>query len=87
MKKSGPTSGGVVALKTGRRQVPGSNPDRTCRPSLSEFSMVFFETRVSTDSDPLERPPTDDAAPIGPGNTSGQLTLNLQPNPTLEEIR
>ena len=26
-----PTSGGVVALKTERRDVPGSNPGRACR--------------------------------------------------------
>ena len=25
-----PTSGGVVTLKTGRREVPDSNPGRTC---------------------------------------------------------
>ena len=33
-----PTCGGVVMLKTGRWEVPGSNPGRTCRPSHSEFS-------------------------------------------------
>ena len=33
-----PTSGRVVALKTGRREVPGSNSGRGCRPSRSEFS-------------------------------------------------
>ena len=44
-----PTSGGVVALTTGRREVPGSNPGRACLPSRSEFSVVFSETRVNTD--------------------------------------
>ena len=44
-------------LKTGRREVPGSNPGRSCRPSRSEFSMVFSETCVNTGYDPLERPP------------------------------
>ena len=39
-----PTSGGVVGLKTGRWQVPGSNPGRPYRPSRSEFSVVFSET-------------------------------------------
>ena len=53
----GPTGGGVVSLKTGKREVPGSNPVRTCRPSCSDFSAVFSETRVNTVSDPLERPP------------------------------
>ena len=37
-----PTSGRVVSLKTGRREMIGSNPGRTCRPSRSEFSVVFF---------------------------------------------
>ena len=43
----GLTSGGVVALRTGRREVPGLNPGRACRPSRSEFSMVFSETCVN----------------------------------------
>ena len=45
---SRPTSGEAVTLKTGRREVPGSNPGRACRPSRSEFSVVFSETRVNT---------------------------------------
>ena len=45
------------ALKTGRRQLPGSILDHACRPSRSEFSLVFSETRVNTGQDPLERPP------------------------------
>ena len=40
--------GGVITLKTGRREVPGSNRGRACRPSRSEFSVVFSETRVNT---------------------------------------
>ena len=40
----GPTSGTAVTLKTGRREVPGSNPGRACRPNRSEFSVVFSET-------------------------------------------
>ena len=51
-----PTSGTAVTLKTGRREVPGSNPGRAGRPSRSEFSVVFSETRVNTGWDPLERP-------------------------------
>ena len=42
------TSGTAVTLKTERREVPGSNPGRACRPSRSEFSVVFSETRVNT---------------------------------------
>ena len=34
--------------KTGRREVPGSFLGRACRPSRSEFSVVFSETRVNT---------------------------------------
>ena len=52
-----PTSCGVVALKTGRREVPCSNPDHAYRNSRSELSVVFSETSVNTDWDPLERPP------------------------------
>ena len=44
----GPTSGTAVKLKTGRREVPGSNLGRACRPSRSEFSVVFSETRLNT---------------------------------------
>ena len=72
------SGGGVVTLKTGRREVPGSNPGRASLPSRSEISVVFSEIRVNTGWDPLERPP-----PIGPGPTSGQLalkpTINQQP--------
>ena len=33
-------------LKTGRREAPGSIPGRACRPSRSESSVDFSETRV-----------------------------------------
>ena len=42
------TNGGVVALKSGRREVLGSILGRACRPRRSEFSVVFSETRVNT---------------------------------------
>ena len=48
MKNYAPPSGSAVTLKTGRQEVPGSNPGRACRPSRSEFSVVFSETRVNT---------------------------------------
>ena len=45
----------------------GSILVRACRPSRSEFSMIFFETRVNVGYDPLERPPlTDGIPPVGP---------------------
>ena len=48
MHRLGLTGGGVVALKTRRREVAGSSPGRACRPSRSQFSVVFSETRVNT---------------------------------------
>ena len=36
-----------VCAQTGRREVLGSILCRACRPSRSEFSVVFFETRVN----------------------------------------
>ena len=61
-------------LKTGRCKVLGSISSRAFRPSLSEFSVVFSETRVNTGYYALETPP-----PRGPGPTSGQLASILQP--------
>ena len=43
-----PSSGGVVTLKTERREVPNLNPGRACQSNRSEFSVVFSETRVNT---------------------------------------
>ena len=40
--------------KTGRRE---ANPGRACRPSRSEFSVVFSRTHVNMGKDALERPP------------------------------
>ena len=34
--------------QTGRREVPGSNLGSACRPSRSQFSVVFSEIRVNT---------------------------------------
>ena len=75
----GRTSGSAVTLKTGRREVPGSNPGRACRPSRSEFTVIFFETRV----DPFRQtPPTEGTPPIVPGPTSEQ-TYNQPTNQLL----
>ena len=46
--KFGTTFGTEVTLRTREREMPGSNPGRACRPSRSEFSVVFSETRVNT---------------------------------------
>ena len=44
-------------LETGGREVPCSIAGPACRPSRSEFSVVFSETRVNTGQDHLERSP------------------------------
>ena len=36
--------------------MPGSIPGRACRPSCSEFYLIFSETHVNTSQDPLEKP-------------------------------
>ena len=46
----GPNSGCPDLLsKIGRREEPSSIPGRAYRPSRSEFSVIFSETRVNTD--------------------------------------
>ena len=70
-------------LKTGRREVPGSNPGRTCQPSRSEFSVVFSETLVNTGSYPVERL-TRRARPYRP--RSHKRTIGLQPTTNLNFI-
>ena len=55
----------------------GSIAGRSCRPSRSQFSVVFSETRVNADEDPLKK--TKSIPPTVPGLTNGQLDLNLQP--------
>ena len=70
-------------LKAGRREVPGSNPNRACRPSRSDFSVVFSETRVNMGWDPIERPPREGAfyayAKV-PSETIGLKTYNKPTN-------
>ena len=56
-RKSRPTSGIAVTLKTGRREMPGLNPSRACRLSRSEFLVIFSETLANAGSDPSENPP------------------------------
>ena len=60
--------------------MPGSIPGRACRPSCSEFFVVFSETRVNTGWITYEIP-TEFTPHTGPGPTSGQFALLLQPNP------
>ena len=75
-----PTKGGMVALKTRRREVPGSNPSRACRSSRSGFSVFFFfRNSHNYGLGSLKKTPTEGIPPIGPGPTSGQLALHLHP--------
>ena len=66
-----------AALKTGRRDLPGSNPSRACRPSRSEFSVVYSEYGLGS----LKKITTEGTPPLGPGPIRGQYALNLQSNP------
>ena len=52
-------------------------PGHACRPSSADFSVLFSEIHVNMDSDPLERPATEDTPPTGPDPTSGQLASIL----------
>ena len=51
------------ALKTGTQEVPGSIPNRACRPRHSEFSVVFSESRLNKGYDPLGKPPLNVLSP------------------------
>ena len=66
-----PSSDGVVALKTGRWEVQGSNPGRACRPSRFEFSVVFLRNSRKYGLESLRKTPTEDTAPTDPGLTCG----------------
>ena len=65
-------------LKTSRRVVPGSIPDRVWPPNRSEFSAVFSETRLNRLRS-LRKNLMEGIPPIVPGPTNAQLDLNLQP--------
>ena len=43
-----PDNPAQVALKAGRRKVPGSTPGCACQPSRTEFSVVITETGLNT---------------------------------------
>ena len=73
---AGPTSGGVVTLKTGRREVPASNPDRTCRPSRSKFRGFLRNSRKYR-LESLRMTPTEGTSPVD--ERSHKRTIVLQP--------
>ena len=63
------------ALKTGRREVPGSVPGRTCRPSLSEVSVAFLRNMRKYGLGTLKKIPKEGTPPAGPHSANEQLTL------------
>ena len=63
------------ALKSGRLEIPGSIPSCASRPSRSDFSKVFSETRKYW-LESLRKTPRENS-PKALGLTSGQSDLNL----------
>ena len=71
-----PTSGEAVLHSKLVNRRARFNPQSCLSTQLFE---VFSKTRVNTDQDPLERPPTEGTPPTGPGSTSEQFALFVQP--------
>ena len=74
-----PTSGGVVLrskLVEGKCKVQFPGP--ACRPSRSEFSVVFLRNSRKYGVRSLRKTPTEDTLSTRPGPTIGQLALTLQ---------
>ena len=67
-------------IKADRRYVAGSIPGRARRPSRSEISAVFSETRLNTDWESLRMTSKEFFTPAGLGQTYGQLVFILKPN-------
>ena len=67
LRKNGTTSGRAVTLKTGRREVPGSNPCRACRPSRSEVFRGFLRNSRKYRLESHRKTPTEGNLPIGLG--------------------
>ena len=67
--------GGVVILKTGRREVPGSNTGCAC--NLAVQSFLWLSCKYGLGS--LRKTSTEGIPPIVPGPTSGQLDSKLLP--------
>ena len=76
------SSGREVYFQTGRRKELDSILDRACRPSSSEFSVVFSKTPRDSGYDPLERPHGGNST-NRPRSLLGQLNSILQPTKQL----
>ena len=62
----------------GRREMPGSIPGRSCRPSRSEFTEVFSETCVNVGEDFLDRLPVEGTPPpLRPRSHMGTIDLKF----------
>ena len=78
-----PTNGWAVLRSTCRREVPGSILGRACRPSRSEFSVVFLRNSRKYGLGSLRKtpPPTEGIPPIGAGSLWDKIGLKTY-NPT-----
>ena len=65
--------------KTGTREVPDPFLGRACRPSRSDFSVVFLRNSIQYGLRSFRKTTTESTPPIVSGPTSGQLDSNLQP--------
>ena len=79
-----PTSSGVITLKSGRREVPGSIPGCACQPSRSEFAVVILRNSRKYGLGSFRKTPTEGTPPIDPGPTCG--TIGLQPTANNQRI-
>ena len=68
-------------LKAGRQEVPGWIPGHACRPSRSEFSLVFLQNSPKYELGSLRKTLTEGTPLVCSDPTSRQLILILQQNP------
>ena len=73
--ESCPTSGGVAALKTGRREVPDFKPWSCLSTQLFGDFRGFLGNSRKYGLGSLRKAPTEDIPTTGPGPTSGKLAL------------
>ena len=69
------------ALKTDVREVTSFNPSRACRPSRSEFFIVFYETCLNTGFGSLRKTPYGGNSKYSPRSFVWQFDLILGPSP------
>ena len=74
------------ALKIGRREVPGSISDRACRPSRSEFTVVFLRNSRKYGLGSLRKTHHRGHSTYGPRSLVWQSDLYLQPITILSQF-